>query len=272
MARLLSLAHLTVLDASPPDVVTVAAEAGFDAFGLRLNPVRPGESPPPVHGDTPMRREVLARMSDTETAMMDVEAFLLRDGADLDRFAPALEAGARLGAANALVMVDEADQDRAADLYGAFCDLCARFGLNAALEFIPWLGLRTLSGAIAVERKAARDNAVILPDAFHIFRTDADLDALSGIPRGKLAYAQLCDAPSTPPPTIEAIAEEARFDRKFPGEGGFPLDAFLQSLPPDLPIAVEVATARLAPSMSALERARHAYRTAQAVIAGSLAA
>ena len=31
--RLLSISHLTVLDAAPPELVTAAADAGFDAVG-----------------------------------------------------------------------------------------------------------------------------------------------------------------------------------------------------------------------------------------------
>lgn len=266
MARPLSLAHLTVLDLSPPEVVSVAAEAGFDAFGLRLNPVRPGEAPPPVLGDTPMRRDILARMQDTGVKMLDVEAFMLREARDLDTVVPALEAGATLGASNALVMIDQADESKAVDLFAAFCDVCVDFRLTAALEFMPWIGLRTLSSAIAVERRAARSNAAILLDAFHLFRTDADLSLIAEIPREKLTYAQLCDAPATPPPSLDEIADEARFDRKFPGEGGFPLSAYIKALPSDLPIAVEVATARIAATTSPRQRAHHAYATAKALL------
>jgi len=36
----LSLAHLTVLDTTPPELVSVAAAAGFRNIGIRLTPRR----------------------------------------------------------------------------------------------------------------------------------------------------------------------------------------------------------------------------------------
>ena len=42
--RKLGISALTVLDAPPPDAVVAAAEAGFDAVGLRFS--RPGTNPP----------------------------------------------------------------------------------------------------------------------------------------------------------------------------------------------------------------------------------
>jgi hypothetical protein len=50
--RLLSIAHLTVLDAAPPQLVTVAADAGFDAVGIRVWPAA-DEPAYPMLGDTP---------------------------------------------------------------------------------------------------------------------------------------------------------------------------------------------------------------------------
>ena len=34
--RLLLISHLTVLDASPPELVTAAAHTGFNAVGIRV--------------------------------------------------------------------------------------------------------------------------------------------------------------------------------------------------------------------------------------------
>jgi hypothetical protein len=35
-SRLLSISHLTVLDAAPPELVTAAADVGFEADGIRV--------------------------------------------------------------------------------------------------------------------------------------------------------------------------------------------------------------------------------------------
>ena len=60
MSRLLSLAHLTAIDLPPPDLIRAAAEAGFDAVGLRLirvNEVSPGY---PLMDDPAAMRETRA--------------------------------------------------------------------------------------------------------------------------------------------------------------------------------------------------------------------
>ena len=77
--RLLSISHLTVLDAAPPELVTAAADAGFDAVGIRVWPAA-DEPAYPVLGDTPMIRETVARLADTGTRVLDVE--VLRLGPD----------------------------------------------------------------------------------------------------------------------------------------------------------------------------------------------
>ena len=62
----LSLAHLSVLDATPPELVTVAAAAGFRKIGIRLS-ATPSVGIPPYDmlGDTPVMRETLRRLAAT---------------------------------------------------------------------------------------------------------------------------------------------------------------------------------------------------------------
>src|SRR4029453_13957320 len=51
MTRQISLAHLTVLDTTPPELVSVAAAAGFRTIGIRLAaPPRGGTPPYDIHG------------------------------------------------------------------------------------------------------------------------------------------------------------------------------------------------------------------------------
>jgi len=69
--RELSLAHLSVLDATPPELVTVAAAAGFRKIGIRLS-ATPSVGVPPddMLGDTPVLRETLARLADTGVSVV----------------------------------------------------------------------------------------------------------------------------------------------------------------------------------------------------------
>ena len=63
MRHPISLAHLTVLDTTPPELVTVAAAAGFRTIGIRLT-ATPSVGVPPydILRDGPVLRETLRRL------------------------------------------------------------------------------------------------------------------------------------------------------------------------------------------------------------------
>lgn len=64
MTRPISLAALTVLELTPPQMVTCAAEAGYSHVGIRLLPATPTEPQYDIVGDTPLLREVQSRLAD----------------------------------------------------------------------------------------------------------------------------------------------------------------------------------------------------------------
>ena len=125
-----------MLDATPPELVTAAAAAGFRKVGIRIS-ATPSVGVPPYDmlGDTPMLRETLARLADTGVAVLDVE--FLRFEPELPQGLPEgfLESAARLGAQHVLVMSTEPLEARTLE---RFCDLCERarhYGLHVCLEF-----------------------------------------------------------------------------------------------------------------------------------------
>ena len=128
--RELSLAHLTVLDATPPELVTVAAAAGFRQVGIRLT-ATPSVGVPPydVLGDTPMLRETLRRLADTGVSVLDVEFLRFEPEIPIGIPEGFLEAGARLGAKYVLVMSTEPEEARTLDRFGELCDRAAQYGL-----------------------------------------------------------------------------------------------------------------------------------------------
>src|SRR6478736_2642183 len=101
--RPLSLSALTVLELSPPQMVECAAEAGYDFVGLRLLPATDHEVRHEIVGDTPMRRETLARLRDTGVRVLDAEILRVKPDTDVAAYAPMLETAAELGARYVLV-------------------------------------------------------------------------------------------------------------------------------------------------------------------------
>src|SRR5499426_4058047 len=129
--RQISLAHLTVLDTAPPELVSVAAAAGFRTIGIRLTATpRVGVPPYDILRDGPILRETLLRLADTGVSVLDTE--FLRFEPDQPVGVPGgfLEVSARLGARNVLVMSAEPDEARTIERLGELCDGAAQYGLN----------------------------------------------------------------------------------------------------------------------------------------------
>lgn len=269
MTRPISLAALTVLELTPPEMVSCAAEAGFSHVGIRLIPATPTEPQYDLVGDTPMRREVERRLADTGTAVLDVEIFRLKPETRVADFEATIACAAHLGARALLVAGNDPDESRLTDRFAAFCDLAASHGLTANLEFMPWTDAKDLVQATRVVTAAGRRNGGVLIDPFHLSRSRSRIDDIAAIPPAHLHFMQFCDVPAEVPPTMDAILAEARAERLFPGDGGLDLRGLLHALPPDLPISVEVPTHSLARSLGAVDRARRALAGTRALLAGA---
>ena len=168
--RIVSLAALTVLELSPPAMVSCAAEAGYRHVGLRLVPATPTEPAYETVGDTPLVREVLARLAATGVRVLDVEILRLAPATRVADFLPVLETAARLGAANALVAGNDPDEARLTDRFAALCDLAAPFHIAPSLEPMPWTDVKSFADGARVCRNARRPNAGLLVDPIHFDR------------------------------------------------------------------------------------------------------
>ena len=208
-------------------------------------------------GDTPMRRETLARMHATGTRVFDIGVLRLRKETKVADFEPVLESAARLGASHAVVNGDEPDQRLLADLLARLCELGRAYGLTMNLEFTPWTGVRTLADAIRVVEAAGSPEARVLIDTIHVDRSGGKPE-IAATPSALVAYAQVRDAhgPRPQPQDFDTMIFQARNERGFPGEGNLDLRAMIRALPRDIPLSLEAPTKKLAQKLSALERAR----------------
>jgi hypothetical protein len=111
--RQTSLAHLTVLDTTPPELVTVAAAAGFRTIGIRLT-ATPSVGVPPYDmlREGPLLRETMLRLSDMGVSVLDTEFLRFEPEHPVGIPEGFLEVSARLGAQNVLVMSAEPEEAR----------------------------------------------------------------------------------------------------------------------------------------------------------------
>lgn len=261
MTRVTGLEHLTMLDVAPPEFVTAAAQAGFDAVGLRVAPLSPGEEAWPVAPGSPMLAETMRRCGGTGVAVLDVEAVPLRPGTDLAGCERVLETAAVLGARYLNVICADPDTDRTADRLAELVRLARPYRVRPVVEFMAWLPVRTLAGAVAVVRGSG--GAGLLLDTLHVQRCGVTAAEVAALDPGLLSYLQLCDAPAAPPPGIGAIAE-ARTARLLPGQGELPLGDLLAVVPDALPVTAEtpsLAARRGLTSAQFAARVRRALKT-----------
>jgi len=262
--RPIGLAALTVLELSPAEQICVAAGAGYDFVGLRLIRATAEEPLCPWHEER-FVAEIARRLSDCGMKALDVEIFRLEPSVDIREFEPFMAAAAHLGAKQMLVVCADSDEVRLTESFGKLCDLAAPYGLTGNIEPMPWLAVHNVAKAKRVLDAAGRANSGVLIDALHFDRGLNTLNQLRDLPRSRLHYMQLCDAPAQRPSGMDEARRQARAARLFPGEGGLDLRGLLLALPADLPIGLEIPHAM---PMSAAERAKRAFQLTRALLEG----
>ncbi len=240
MARPFSLSYLTAASLTPPEAVTLAAELGYDYVGLRILPAAPGGAFAPLIDDAAMLKETRARIRDFNIGLFDVE--IVRIGPDfcVNSVKRLLEVCGELGAKAVLTAGDDPDELRLTQNFAAFCDAAAPYGLTADLEFMPWTEVPNAKAALRIVEAAGRPNGRVLVDALHFERSGSTLEHVAAIPRERLGYAQICDAPASYPHTTAALIHTAREARLPPGEGDIDIKALFDALPPELPVSIEI--------------------------------
>ena len=259
-----SLADPTVLSLTPPQVVDVAARAGYRFVGLRMTRVTPDEVLYDLARDRVLMRETKARLAATGVAVHDGELFRTDPALEPEDFIPELEATAELGAQHVIAQVPDPDRERERRRASLrLCDLAKPLGIFVSLEFPHWTETGNLAEAARVVRAVNRSNAGILIDMLHFGRSDSSVEELAQLPREWFRFAHVCDAAKEVPPTMAGIIRTARDERQFPGEGGIDVRGILAALPQDIPYALEIPRVALTKAVGPEEVARLALTVAR---------
>ena len=258
-----SLAHLTALHLSPPELVEVAAAGGYRYVGLRGTRVAPDDPVAPLTTDGVLLRETKARLAATGVEVLDIELARMGPNADPKAFERLLEIGAELGARHVIAQLPDPDRARKIERFAALCDLAASFGLTVELEFPSWTETPDLTEATRVLRAVNRANAGLLIDVLHFTRSHSSIDELRKLPRVWFRFAHVCDAAAEVPATTEGLIRTARVERLFPGEGGIDVRGILAAMPQDIPYTLEIPRTTLASLVGEKECARLALLAAR---------
>jgi sugar phosphate isomerase/epimerase len=231
VSRIVSIAAGVCPDVAAPDFVVAAAAAGWDACGVWFD------------ASTWTDRtadEVRRRLDDTGTVALDIEPVFVRpEGDHGDRV---IDAAAAIGARNVLVVARGVEAEQFADRFAELCNRAANHGVGCSVEFMAFMSIRSLPESLAVLDVIDRPNAAVLLDNLHVARTGATVDDVAAIAPARLPYAQLCDAPAVAPDDLYTEAVDGRL---LPGDGGLPVAEFVDALPPETDLSIEVRSAEL---------------------------
>lgn len=263
MATRFSLAHLTVLGCSPPELTYIAADAGYDLVSFRIMALElPGEPRYPLARDKAMLRETKTALAQTGLQPLDVEVARLSDDRDVQDYRPALEVAAELGAKHVIACGYSKDRGRLVSSFAKLCQLAAPLGLTVDLEFITFSDVSSLALAYDLVREAGCANGGILIDTLHFDRAHATYAELDAIPGSLFRFAQLCDAPKAQSPSHEDLIRTAREERLYLGEGDIAVKEIMAHLP-DIPCSLEIAHRKRQQELGYKEFARQCLATAR---------
>lgn len=258
-----SLAHLTALSLSPPELVDAAAAAGYRYVGLRMTKVTAQEPNYPLAYDPALMRATRTHLAATGIEVLDIELARITSGDSPRDYLRFLEAGVELGARHVITQLPDSDFSRKTDRFAELCQLALPLGLSIDLEFPSWTETPNLTEATRVLRAADQPNAGLLIDLLHFARSRSSVDDLRELPPEWFHYAHVCDAPGEIPATTAGLIHTARFERLFPGEGEIDMLGILAALPAGIPFALEIPRAMLVAQVGAKEHARLAIGAAR---------
>lgn len=227
-----SLAHLTVLGCAPPEMIDIAARAGYDYVSLR--PIGMGLAGEPDWGlatNPGLLARTKAALAATGMRVHDIE--LARITADIDprAYLPEIEVAAELGARAVLSSIWTDKRDVYVEKFAALCDLAKPFGMTVDLEYVVITPVDRLAAAVDVLNAVRRDNSGLMLDMHHFSRAGDRPEALAELPRHWFHFTHINDLRTARPATREEMTRIMREERLYLGEGDLDIAAVLRRIP-----------------------------------------
>ncbi len=230
--RRISLAAGIMPEASPTQLVEAAASAEFDFGGMWV------ERDDWTAATT---RAIATQLSDAGVRLLDVEVAWIMPGKPDPWLCELVDIAAELGAPNLLCVSSDPDLSATAAKLQMMVDRAAGTGVRVNLEFGLFTEVKTIHDAISILDRVDGAQKGLLCDPLHWSRSGGTTDDLQRVHPTLFGYAQLCDAPAEPPDlsNMDAIIDDAVNRRIAVGQGGLPLNGFVDALPNDLIFAIE---------------------------------
>lgn len=271
VSHLYSLSYLTVPGVTPPEQTRIAARTGYDYVSYRLSHLGVAGEPDIDPTDRRIVRDTRRALAETGLECLDIELMRIMRGLKPREFLPAFEAGAELGASQAICSAwTDVRNDRRyiVETFAEICDLAAPFGLTVNLEFPSFSRLTTLEEVMEILERTGRRNQGVLVDTLYMHFNKAPLLALEMVPPEWVNFIHICDAEDLAF-TREEMIRTARDARLYPGEGAIDFWA-INFLFPDSPLSIELPHAQRIAELGPEQHARNCLKAARAVFDADL--
>jgi sugar phosphate isomerase/epimerase len=263
-----SLAHLTAIQCQTPELVRIAAQAGYDYVSPRVIYMGlPNEPNYSLASNPDLFAATKAALDETGMKVHDVELARVIDDLDpRERYGPELEKSAELGARALLSSIWTDDRDYYLAKFAEICELAAEFDMTVNLEFVPIASVRTLAQAVDVLKTVNAPNAGLMIDLHHIHRSRDQAADLDGLPAHWFNFCHLCDAPGEIPTDRDEMTHILRAARSYVGEGGIPVADYVHHMP-EMVYSIELPNDERVARDGAAEHVRRCLESAKAYFA-----
>ncbi|MEM5468409.1 sugar phosphate isomerase/epimerase family protein [Celeribacter marinus] len=269
MSHDFALSYLTVPGVTPPEQTYIAADAGYDYVSYRLFHLGVAGEPDIDPASPQVIRETKAALAATGMKVFDIELFRILRTLDPKSFLPAFEAGAELGAKQAICSAwTDVRNDRSfiVERFAEICELARPFGITVNLEFPAFSRLSSLEECLEILDRTRAPNQGLLVDTLYMHFNKAPLFALERVPSDWINFLHICDAGDVMY-TKDDMIHTARDARLYPGEGAIDFSA-INYLFPNLPLSIELPHAARMAELGPLEHARRCVDAAQSLFNG----
>lgn len=266
----IGIEFISAFNMGPVEMVELAADLGCRHISLALAPMSTKHIDYPkwsLRDDKPLRRDLLQALHDHDVDISMGECYMIRPDADFRDSARAdLDVMRELNIKRVNMVSIDPDWSRNIDQCGALVEMADALGMETTLEFGPLLGAFTnLQSALSGIQAINNPNFRLVLDAMHFFRSGSTVADLAKLDPDCIGYVQVCDVPVVS--TYEQYMYEARYERLPPGEGELPLQDFLQAVPRDVVVGLELPRLALAKAgVSARERLQGAVAVARKLL------
>jgi len=269
MARKYSIAQLTALHWSPPEMIYNARVLGYDMASVRAIALGvKGEQDFDFSKNKELFNLTKQAMEETGIGINDIELARIGEGTDVGRFESVFESAAGLGVKDVISSIWTENKDFYLEQFAKLCDLAGQYGIFVNLEFVTWGEIKNLAAVREVLDAVKKPNAAIFIDTLHFHRSRVSLEELDACPKDLFRFMHICDGPTEiPDPSSPTYKEDLIFvgreAREYVGEGGIDIAGIIRKLPEDIPFSIELPHLIKASKWGSLEHTRRCLVTAK---------